>query len=151
MKTLYLMVGIPGAGKSTFAHSNFTDEEIAASDELREKLNLGPVDLSVFPIMENMARERLTNNQDICIDSTALLPQYRKPYIDIVKANNAKAICVVINTDADTAVIRDSKRERHVPENIIREMRKTLDENFPNISEGFDDVLILDSFAKITR
>lgn len=151
MKTLYLMVGIPGAGKSTFAHSNFLDDEFAASDELREKLHLDPVDLSVFPMMENMARERLANNQDICIDSTAILPEHRKKYIDIAKAVNGKAICVVIDTDANTAISRDSKRLRHVPENIIRDMRNSLDKNFPTISEGFDNILVLDSTAKIDR
>lgn len=147
--SLYILIGIPNSGKSTYAdnfllkHPNII---VIATDEIRNQLT-GTYEFSlksnksVFDIAKKMINEALVQGFDVVFDATNTNKRYRKTIINIAKRNNAKTIAVVFKTPLGICLDRNSTRsiEIRVPKDVIVEMSK-YDSNISE-SEGFEKVI----------
>lgn len=147
MKTqkLYITVGIPGSGKSTyskkFVESSDIEIKYLSSDILRKKFGTGEEDQSVTPLVfshiKTKTKQYLSNKKSVLIDSTAITPKNRKDFIDIGKQYpDVEIIALVFQISLSIAKQRNNSRERVVPEYVIDKMYKQF--KFPSKSEGFD-------------
>lgn len=147
---LYILIGIPCSGKSTYSNKNFKNPNtmIVSTDEIRKGLT-GTYRFSqetndkVFEIAKVEIQSWLSKGYDVVFDATNTNKKYRKRFIDLGVKNNAQNIGVVFMTPLKICLKRNSIRdsERKIPEDIILKMS-----NFnPNIddSEGFDEVIFV--------
>ena len=139
--TLVVMFGFPGVGKSFAAEkiAEQFDAYIASSDAIREEL-FGTAACQdepnkVFGILQHRATEELKAGGSVIIDATALIRKYRVSNLKTYEGKFKKAIVVVCCTDLDIAFNQNKNRDRHVPEEVIMHMFKTM--SFPRMDEQF--------------
>ena len=146
--TLVVMFGIPGCGKSYASEKIAEANEntfVMSSDAIREEL-YGTAACQddpnkVFSILQQRATDHLKNGDSVIIDATALIKKYRVSNLKVYKGKYKRAICVVCATDLDVVYRQNNERDRHVPEEIIDRMFKTM--SFPRDEEGWDEIYVL--------
>lgn len=141
MSTFYIMIGVPGSGKSTFAKT--LNCKIVSTDDIREQINGNANSQEngnkVFNTAKQLITETIEAGQDVVFDAMNAKPAYRKDFLKL--ASNCKKVAVVIDTPLDICKERNSKRERVVPEDVIDRNYKILHENLPKLDEGFDEII----------
>ena len=148
MKTrLFMMVGAPGTGKSTFVANNLKDGFIWISrDRIRYSL-LEEGD-------DYFAKERKVFNQFILsINEAIMWDEYPNIIIDathLTKASRTKVLkrlasvdeirAIVMTTPLEIALERNAKREgrERVPDDVIKSMYDSFE--LPTKEEGFDSI-----------
>ena len=149
MATLYVMIGIPGSGKSTYA-KNIPNATVVSSDEIRYELtgdysNLTK-DKQVFSLLEKRILDLLKAGKDAVYDATNInLTKRRK--ITAKYSDLAKIVYIYMDTSLKTALERNKKRERKVPEDVIRSMYRNL--KTPSFAyENFNKLIIVNPSGK---
>ncbi len=130
-KTLVLIVGLPGSGKSTFAAENFPMDAVAGTDRIRQELSNNPsnqlVSDKAFFMVERLVKERLSRGKIIVVDAMNLTENARKRFMDIAKKENATIQAIVMDTSAEESVARDQARARKVGASEIKVRRSQLE------------------------
>lgn len=141
MATLYLLVGVPGAGKTTWALQHPQLVHIS-SDAIRKELFGKEMTLRgyhrVHRIMMERALDHLAAGQDVVLDSSHLSIRARRKVLQALP-EDVQAVAVHIATPVSQALVNNQMRERHVPRIGICLSGKRLVE--PSEAEGFDRVL----------
>lgn len=144
MSKLYVLVGLPASGKSTWAKNNINSKtKWISSDNLRRELfgsetNQDNNDL-VFKEMKNRTKVLLDQGFDVIYDATNIVSKRRKTLISDFKKH--EKICVYFATDKLNCIFNNNLRDRNVPEEIINKMFKTL--QIPMFHEGWDNIKII--------
>lgn len=139
--TLYVMVGLPGSGKST-ATKAFDKAEIVSSDQIRKEICGNESDQSkneeVFKIFYKRMNQYLSEGKDVVLDATNTTMKARGRIFSALKVD-CKKIAFIIHTPVEECIERDKNRERSVGEAVIRKFERSY--QFPQLFEGFDEVL----------
>ena len=146
MNKLFVMIGIPGAGKSTFA-KEIAERELAvivSSDAVRGVLygdeNIQGDPAKVFRIVKENIKYYLRNGHNVVMDATNINSKKRTAFlreIDKVCPECLK-IAVVVVADIDTCISRDLARERTVGREVIHKMVSNFQPPF--YYEGWDAI-----------
>lgn len=146
----YMMIGIPGIGKSTYA-KNWKEEcpdsrQIIASDEVRKDLyGSESIQGDWNEIIDEMEYQIMLSSaalKDIIIDATHTNRLSRKNMIHLLWKNGYNdVIGVWFKPDIEKAINQDSQRSRHVPHHIIRKMADRLKQEPPKLDEGFIEII----------
>lgn len=145
--TIFVMVGIPGSGKSTYSKKLEDTGAVHISlDEIRNKQmeETGTVNEKyIFSEGLNQLRKALNDGKDVICDSTNVYPSKRAVYLKEAKKYKAKCVAVFINTDKKTCLERNNLRKGNakVPAVAIHTLAKKLVP--PTVEEGFDLVIML--------
>lgn len=133
MKELIELRGLPGSGKSTWAKAtmaNDTDCIRINRDDIR--LMMGgkyskTKEEVVRAIRDAGIRKGLNLSYKVIVDDTNLIPDTQITLAAIAKEYVAKhTIKTFYDTPIEECILRDSKRERRVGEEVIRRMAKLL-------------------------
>lgn len=147
---LFMLVGLSGSGKSTFARSIFseTDEAISkpvihSSDALREEL-YGDIytqshNNKIFSELHRRIKRDLSNGNNVVYDATNIKKKYRRAFLNELTRIDCHKVCVCILTPYDVCLKQNHDRERKVSENVIRRMY--LNWTPPSLDEGFEDII----------
>lgn len=146
MTKLFLMIGLPASGKSTLAEqiSKSEDAEIVSSDNIRKELygdeNIQGDNNKVFRILQERIINGLKNNKNMIYDATNISYKTRIAFLQRLNKLEVEKIAIMVATPYEDCLIRNSQRERKVPEEVIKRMYN----NFyvPQYFEGFDDIQI---------
>lgn len=86
MKTVYMMVGIPGSGKSTYVKElkETLNCEVIATDEIRNQYPNWD-EAKIWPEVYRLCGEKLKQGNDIIYDATNITPKVRLRFIEEVK------------------------------------------------------------------
>jgi len=146
MSTIYIAVGLPGSGKSTYSKNFIKDKDIEylSSDELRAKFGSGETDQTctnqVFGHIKRKVDEFLKNGKNVLVDATSVNRKERADYITTAKKYGAKVVVLVFKMDRAGLIARNQKRGqeggRVVPDWVIDKMLAKFEE--PSYSEGID-------------
>ncbi len=149
MPIFYMLVGLPGSGKTYYANRYFKKENttILSSDEIRKVL-LGSEEAQwgnsvVFEAMNCAAIENLKQGCDVIYDATNINSKRRIALLDRIKREVKEKVyymAIILAVPYETCVDRQQKRERKVPEEIINRMIKNFE--VPYYEEGWDEILI---------
>ena len=155
MPNLYVMVGLPGSGKSYWANKLYIDNEqlyeptiILSSDAYRKKLYGDESDQThndkVFNALYSDMRKHLLNGKSVIFDATnTTLKARRRIFNEIrgVKDIN-HIIAYVICPPIEKCYEQNNMRERKVKNYVIAKFYRSF--QFPQKFEGFDMIWVND-------
>ncbi len=143
MNKLFMLVGLPASGKTTCGKRLAESEDalIVSSDEVRKELLGNENDQTnnedVFKEVENRIIKGL-KERNVIYDATNISFKRRMNFLQRIK--NVEKIAIIIATPYDECIERNNKRERKVPEDVIKRMYYNF--YIPQYYEGFDEIRI---------
>ncbi len=139
-----LAIGLPGSGKSSwFKRHNVTplSSDMVRSllfDDVREQRYQ---DL-VFSNLRSMLKARLIAKRPMnYVDATNLTPQERQHWIKLAKDYNYEVHAVFFDVPLDVCIERHQRRDRVVPEDVMRRMAAKFKP--PAFEEGFAKITVV--------
>jgi predicted kinase len=147
--TLYITVGLPGSGKSTYVKNFIKDKDIEylSSDSLRAVYGKSEEDQTVTPLVfghiKRKVDEFLKDGKNVLVDATSVNRKERSDYINTAKKYGAKVVAIVFKMDRQGLIERNKKRGeqggRVVPDWVIDKMLNKFAE--PSYDEGIDVII----------
>lgn len=152
-KTVFLLCGIPGSGKSTWARNHMTPTtEWISRDNVRfsivrEDEEYFSHEEEVFDTFIAYIKQTLENPKVdvIIIDATHISKRARRKVLSRIRKQNIFELdCVWFDVSLNTCLARNHLRtgRERVPETAIENMYKS--KIYPSIDEGFDMIFIID-------
>lgn len=145
--TLIILVGPPGAGKTTYAHKYIEKHPgivHLSSDNIRKELHgdeaIQDNPSEVFAIMQRRAIDGLNFGYDVIYDATSMTRKDRS-YIIALCPKFAKIECHIIWAPIETCIARDADRKRTVGKEVIDKMLKRF--QAPYYDEGIDEIRVI--------
>jgi predicted kinase len=139
-----LAVGLPGSGKSSwFKRHNITP---LSSDVLRSVLFDDPSEQRfqdlVFSNLRSMLKARLIARRPTnYVDATNLTPHERQNWVKLAKDFGYEAHAVFFDVPLEVCIERHNRRDRIVPEDVMRKMSAKL--KAPTFDEGFAKITVV--------
>lgn len=154
--TLYLLIGPPGVGKTTFCSSHMNERDVRISmDDLQQMMggdrytNYRPELKNIYKNAElSMMKDALMAGHDVWLDRTNMDRSRRKRYIlvaDILAAANVRAVNFMAFTPPHVNWLLDRRMlvSRGVPEeqwkDVIEKMLAAYE--VPTLDEGFSHII----------
>lgn len=129
MAKVYMLIGVPGVGKSTWSKTK-ANAIVLSSDEIRTELfnkELNGVQDQVshqlvFSEMFSRLKDSFQTNQDIIYDATNLNRRKRKHlYTEIKRLSNYEVVAVVFLKPLKTILEQNKNRKNVVPEEVVKQ------------------------------
>lgn len=152
MSTLYVLVGVPGSGKSTWiGHQVFDWDKtvIVSTDNYVERYarSVGKTYNEVFKdymptavdLMAESARQAFADGKDVIWDQTSTSVKTRARKLRMAPKHYTK-IAVVFKTPAPDQHAKMLDRPgKNIPDEILQDMINRFE--YPTVEEGFDRIL----------
>lgn len=151
MVSFYMMVGLPGSGKSHYARKIKTGNPVLIeSDEYRERLygsaKIQGDNVALFEQIHNDIISNLKEKKNVIFDATNISRKHRVALLQKLKSLDVFKECILVATEYDICLERNKSRIRNVGESVISRMRENF--NVPLYSEGWDNISIVWSFNR---
>ena len=118
MATLYIMSGIPGSGKTTYAKKHLPHAVYIGSDAIRKELYGKEMTIRgnwmIHRLMIERAYSNLKAGRDVAVDSVHGSRDARRRYYRILPPG-AKITAIYMDIPVSVALSNNRKRKRHVP------------------------------------
>jgi len=139
--SLTVLMGAPGAGKSTWAAGR---PHVITTDELRGIQHSPARVNAVFERAWARVDALLAAGQDVTLDTTAAHRRIRAVALRVARARGARLSLVVLDTDLDTCIARQQGRRQPVAPRDVLRVHQEIQAQLPTVrSEGWDDVQII--------
>jgi predicted kinase len=153
MNKVFILTGLIGAGKSTWAREYIKNSEkviIINRDSIRKMLNgdIYVYNINLEALVRSIARETLSHSLDygvdIIIDETNITKQKRQSWINLIRENNkdTEIVCVYCS-EKEKNLERRKKDDRGISfeiwEKVYKHMLETFEE--PTTNEEFDEII----------
>lgn len=153
MPTLFMLIGVPAAGKSTYlANQDLTNAVVVSTDNHVERLaklnNTTYSDIfqkvigEATRLMNEDLRKAILDQKDVYWDQTNLNVKVRAGKLAQVPATYKKV--AVFFPTPDHAELRkrlDGRPGKTIPANVIMGMKSQL--TMPTLEEGFDEIIVV--------
>lgn len=152
---LYILVGIPGCGKSTWADLYLSPSNIAyvGSDAIRAELSHihdQTRNNEVFDIFHADIARQLAHGNSVVADSTALDAFARERLYTIAETHNA-AVHIIFFKNVYQGIARNARRTRKVPFEAMERMLDKYERTLDNLSEEIIKHDIIHSCTEISK
>lgn len=146
MNKFYMMIGVPGSGKSTIAEEIALNEPaiIVSSDVIRGELygdeSIQGDPAKVFRIVHENVKHYLSKGCNVIMDATNINSKKRATFLREINkvCPDCEKIAVVVVADKDTCVSRDLFRKRTAGYDVIERMIANFQPPF--YYEGWDAI-----------
>jgi protein phosphatase len=154
-KSLVLLIGASGSGKSTFAARHFKPTEVLSSDRFRAMLcddeSAQHVSAHAFELLHQVCDKRLHFERLTVIDATNTRTEARKPFLAMAKHHHYPVVAIVFDLPVNALADNDQARpDRHTGEEVIHrhvdQLRHTLDRL---AEEGYHSIHVLKTLAEV--
>ena len=147
MAKLYVMIGIPGSGKSFISEKLATKHNaiVFSSDAYRLKVcgdeNCQDRNQEVFSLLYKELRQALIEGKNCIFDATNVTRKDRSRIFNQINGiDNVEVIAYVMRTPLEVCIEQDLHRERCVSREVIKKFLYKYE--FPQRFEGFSDIII---------
>lgn len=143
-KNLYLVMGLPGSGKSSYIEEHFNDSIIISRDDIRfeligESFKYFEKEKEVFNEFARRIQYYLDNNDrcNIIADATHINEKSRNKLLNKLKLKDVNIHILFINTSLEKCLERNSKRKdrKRVPDKVIEDFNNRLE--LPSYNEKY--------------
>lgn len=147
MSKIFVMVGLPASGKSTYAKELAEQENanIHSSDNMRKILfgdeNINDRNEEVFSMLHKQIKLDLIDNKNVVYDATNINYKRRKAFLKDLGKIECEKICILMATPYEKCLEQNKLRDRQVPEEAIKRMY--LNFYIPQYYEGWDNIKIV--------
>jgi len=156
-RSVVLLIGAAGAGKSTFARRHFPAEAILSSDTLREAIAGDAADQRrngpVFAALHRSLERRLEAGRLAVIDATNVTSAARRDIRERALRTGTPVIAIVLDLPAEIVRAQNAARTgRQVPEAIVDRHLTSLAGTLARDALGFEGhqhIVILHSPAEV--
>src|SRR4051812_19559394 len=133
---LVVLIGLPGAGKSSFHRSRYAGTHVHVSKDL-----LGRGARRNDEKQMRLVESALRSGRSVVVDNTNPRRADRAPLLDIARRLGARAVAILVEAPVAECLRRNAAREgkARVPAVAIFVAAKKL--QAPSRDEGFDEVL----------
>lgn len=146
-------MGLPGAGKSTIRDTRFSHMNAVVIDPDYEKLQIPGYDPKKPWIVHEESKRLATlkmydaigENKPIIIDGTGTNAEKMVHQVKELQRFGYNIELVYVRVKLNTAIERNSNRERVVPEEIIREKHQLISVSFEIVASYVDKVTVIDN------
>lgn len=157
MSKLFIMIGAPGSGKTTWCKNNVPKNAVYISrDEIRFNIikdedSYFSKEKIVYDIFINKINEALESGLDVYVDQTSLNAGSRKKLINALNKKPDEIIGIYIERSLNTILEYNSRRtgRKLVPNNTIIKMYNSISK--PTAKEGIDYLYIVDKDNNIQK
>lgn len=146
LPVMYMLVGLPGSGKSTYAKmiAEKSNAVIYSSDAIREEL-YGSEEIQgdgqlVFNTIHTRIKSDLRSGNNAIYDACNISYKKRMSFLQELKNIPCNKVCIFIATPYSECVKNNKNRERYVPVSAIDRMYKHFD--VPYEYEGWDEIKV---------
>ncbi len=155
----HFLIGIPGAGKSTFAQllAQLYNCQIISTDAIRKQLygdetiqgNWLEIEAEVIHQIE----KAMVINTPVIYDATNAQRSWRMELLQKLERNIGKIdwLAWYLNIDLGTCKQWNRQREKQVPDEIIDNMAQSLKQFPPHVAEGFIDLKKIKNYQEYQR
>ena len=141
----FVLVGIPGAGKSTYAKklAQIENAVTISGDDIRTELETSGVSdpcwVEIWDFVEEKVAEAAECGRNVILDGTHVGSQHRAETVTMLHSYGYTEVeAVILDVDVKKCTERNAARKRKVADYVISQMHKTLRESLPTIySEPF--------------
>ena len=158
MPIVYILVGVQGSGKTTWARANAgrLDAVIVASDDVRNELEAQGTDATdkgdlVFAIVEGRLKQWVAEGKNVIVDATHARLKWREKETAIARAGGAKVIAVWFDLPLAVCLERNARKpntrlwgDRIVPREVLLGVAHGFEK--PTVGE-FDEIWRLTTAA----
>ncbi len=147
--SLVVLVGVSGAGKSTFARRHFKPTEILSSDYCRglvsDDENSQAATRDAFDVLHFIARKRLAAGKLVVVDATNVQPDARKPLVQLAREFHCLPVAIVLDLPERIAEDRNKVRpDRDFGAHVVRQQAQQLKRSLRGLQrEGFRTIHVL--------
>lgn len=151
MPTLYMLIGVPASGKSTWVKQNQGSALVASSDDYIEQQaeKKGTTYSDVFDVYIKAAnthaietaRKAFSDKLDLIWDQTNLTKNGRRNKLKMVPKDYKKVAVFFPTPHIDVLKNRLASRPgKNIPDYVMTSMMKTIEK--PTKDEGFDEIIV---------
>lgn len=148
-QTVYVMMGVPGSGKSDFSKRlsvALRDTEVVSKDTVRKALGEGYNSLSNIRVQQafnNQIESKILSGKNVVADATHLNKLSRSFLLRQVGIYDLDIVGICLNPSVGTCIQRNLKRPagEKISIDSIKQMHTALE--LPTKEEGFSDVRIV--------
>ncbi|MBE9007217.1 AAA family ATPase [Fortiea sp. LEGE XX443] len=143
---LILLIGLPGSGKSTLAKKIITEcpqMQLISTDAIRgqlfsDEIIQGPWFL-IWQEVERQLQKALATKRTAIFDATNARRRDRRELIALAHNLGFTQITGIwLTTPVWLCLVRNKRRDRQVPEDVILRMHRQLRDAPPSLEEGLD-------------
>jgi predicted kinase len=133
MAEAVILVGLPGAGKTTYYWQHFAQTHGLVSGDVHGS----PAKQS------DVARQYIRENRPFVVDNTNVTRSARMPHVQRAREAGYRVLCCYFDTPVRTAIARNKSRndKKAIPVPAILRAAKTLEA--PVEEEGFDEIKVI--------
>jgi heterogeneous nuclear ribonucleoprotein U-like protein 1 len=157
-KTCYLMVGLPGSGKTTASEKlikDITELTIASSDNFTEqyaKEHNQTYQEAYFAfgneaekMMKQQIQQLIKDERNFIWDQTNVYASSRKKKISMLTQKKYQVVAIVVELSSEELSKRLEKREKETGKKVPKKIIQTMLDNYtrPNYEEGFSDIYLI--------
>jgi len=149
MSKMYVMIGAPGSGKSTYIKNHIKDNELVISRDIIRFAMLNDGDdyfskeKQVYNEFIKQINAAIANEIDIYVDQTSLNRGARSKLFNRLEKKPDEIIAIYIKKPLDIILKYNAKRTGRalVPEDAVINMYNSIEE--PTLEEGFTQINII--------
>lgn len=149
--TVYMMIGIPGSGKTTYAQSQLHNAVYIGTDAIRYELYGREMTVrgrkKVYDLLRKRLRIAVKNEKDVVLDCANTTLHRRKKILRMIPGH-CRIIGIWMRTPLQYAIRNNRKRNRHVPVGGIFLMWLFFQQ--PSSAEGFDKIKAVSRYGSFS-
>jgi len=146
MSKMYIVIGVPGCGKSTYIQNHIQENEIVVSRDkirfamLKDTDDYFSKEKEVYNEFIKQIDAAIAAQTDVWVDQTSLNTGARNKLFSRLKKKPDEVIGIYFNVPLDIVLQRNAQRTGRalVPEDAIHNMSLTLER--PTKKEGFTEI-----------